>query len=223
MGVFYFSVLPSSVAKTASRASRSGRLALPSRSWTICMQETPATRVIAQSVVCRPGRPTETPGSNMLRPPSLIPCDLSASRKKAPHLLCGHGRIIAGSNCINHRHRARAMTERYLVHFRTGRSICCTAAAQPSRAAAHRCGRREARFRCDGSSFEVMTRDEHEARLALVRRRARQSLRLPVETIQSHQAERTCEVSVALTLNGAAVQVQRIDPALPETSSGLSA
>ena len=102
------------------------------------------------------------------------------------------------------------MTERYLAHFRTGRSTCCTAAAHPSRAASP--GRREARFRGDGSSFEIMTRDEREARLALLRRRARQGLCLPVEAIQSHQAEGACEVSVALTLNGIAVQVQRIDP-----------
>ena len=104
------------------------------------------------------------------------------------------------------------MTERYLAHFSTGRSFCCIGAAHPSRAAAHRCGRREARFRGDGSSFEVMTLDEHEARLALVRRRTREGLRLLVETIRSQEAEGDCEVSVVLALNGVAVQVQRIDP-----------
>ncbi len=104
------------------------------------------------------------------------------------------------------------MTERYLAHFRSGRSVCCIGAAHQSRAAAHRCGRREARFRDDGSSFEVMTRDEHETRLALVRRRTRQGLRLLVETIQSQQAEGDCELSVVLALNGVAVRVQRIDP-----------
>ena len=72
----------------------------------------------------------------------------------------------------------------------------------PSRAAAHRCGRREARFRGDGSSFEVMTVDEHEARLALVCRRTREGLRLLVETIRSQEAEGDCEVSVVLALNG---------------------
>ena len=59
VGVFCFSVLPSSVVETASRAGRSsaskaswsGRRALPSRSWTICRQEMPATSVIAQSVL----------------------------------------------------------------------------------------------------------------------------------------------------------------------------
>ena len=56
------------------------------------------------------------------------------------------------------------------------------------------------------------TQDEHEARLALVRRRTRQCLRLPVETILSHRAEADCEVSVALALNGIAVRVQHIDP-----------
>ncbi len=103
------------------------------------------------------------------------------------------------------------MTEHYLAHFTTGRSVCCIAAAHPSRAAAHRCGRREARFRGDGSTFEVMTRDEHESRLLLVRRRTRQGLQLLVETIQSQQAEGACEISVALALNGVAVQVQRIN------------
>ena len=102
------------------------------------------------------------------------------------------------------------MTERYLAHFRTGRSVCCIGATHRSQAAAHRCGRREARFRGEGSTFEVMTLEEHEARLALVRRRTREGLRLLVETIQ--RAEEDCEVSVVLALNGVAVQVQRIDP-----------
>ena len=104
------------------------------------------------------------------------------------------------------------MIERYLAHFTTGRSVCCIRAAHRSRSAAHRCGRREARFRGDGSSFEVMSVDEHEARLALVRRRTRQGLRLLVETIQSQQAEGDCEVSIALALNGVAVRIQRTDP-----------
>ncbi len=51
-----------------------------------------------------------------------------------------------------------------------------------------------------------------QAHLALVRRRTRQGLWLLVETVQSQQAEGTCEVSVALALNGVAVRVQRIDP-----------
>ena len=104
------------------------------------------------------------------------------------------------------------MTERYLAHFRTGRSFYCIGAAHPSRDAARRCGRREARFRGDGSTFKVMVLDEHEARLALVRRRTRQALRLLVETIQFQQAEEVYEVSVVLALNGVAVQVQRVDP-----------
>ena len=57
-----------------------------------------------------------------------------------------------------------------------------------------------------------MTLDEHEARLALVRRRTREGLRLLVETIQSQQAEGDREVSVVLALNGIAVRVQRVDP-----------
>ena len=103
------------------------------------------------------------------------------------------------------------MTERYLAHFATGRSFCCVGAAHASRAAAHRCGRREARFRGDGSTFEVMTCNEHEARLALVRRRTREGLQFLVETIQSLQAEGTYEVAVALARNGVAVQADRID------------
>ncbi len=103
------------------------------------------------------------------------------------------------------------MTQRYLAHFRTGRSFCCLRAAHPSRAAAQRCGRLEARFRDDGSTFEVMTCDEHEARLALVRRRTREGLLLLVETIQSLQAEGTYEVTATLALNGVAVQADRID------------
>lgn len=108
------------------------------------------------------------------------------------------------------------MIERYLAHFSTGRSFCCIGAAHRSRDAARRCGRREARFRGDDSTFEVMTVDEHEARLALVRRRTREGLRLLVETIQSQQAEGDCEVFVVLALNGLAVQVKRIDPATGE-------
>ncbi len=104
------------------------------------------------------------------------------------------------------------MIERYLAHFTTGRSVCCIGAAHRSRAAAYRCGRLEARFRGDGSTFEVMTVDQHEARLALVRRRTRQGLRFLVEIIQSQQAEGDCKVSVALALNGVAVRVQRTDP-----------
>ena len=124
----------------------------------------------------------------------------------------GHRRITAGNHSINRKQRAHPMTERYLAHFRIGTSVCCIGAAHPSRAAAHRCGRREARFRGDSCSFEVMTVDEHEARLALVRRCTRQGLRLLVETVQSHQSEGACEVSVALAFNGIAVRVQRIDP-----------
>ena len=63
-----------------------------------------------------------------------------------------------------------------------------------------------------GSTFEVMTLDEHDARLALVRRRTREGLRLRVETVRSQQAEGDCEVSVVLALNGVAVRVQRVDP-----------
>ena len=55
-----------------------------------------------------------------------------------------------------------------------------------------------------------MTREEHEARLALVRRRTWQGLRLLVETIK--RAEEDCEMSVVLALNGVAIQVKRIDP-----------
>ena len=102
------------------------------------------------------------------------------------------------------------MSERYLAHFRIGRSVCCIRASHRSRAAAHRCGRRETRFRGDGSTFEVMTHEEHEARLALVRHRTREGLHLLVETIQ--RAEEDCEISVVLALNGVAVQVKRIDP-----------
>ena len=57
-----------------------------------------------------------------------------------------------------------------------------------------------------------MTRDQHEARPALVRRSTREGLCLLVETIQSQQAEGDCEVSVVLALNGVAAQVQRVDP-----------
>ena len=109
-------------------------------------------------------------------------------------------------------HLAHPVTERYLAHFSTGRSFCCIGAAHPSQDAARHCGRREARFRGDGSTFEIMTLDEHEARLALLRRRTREGLRLLVESIQSRQAEGDCEVSVVLALNGVAVQVQRTDP-----------
>ena len=104
------------------------------------------------------------------------------------------------------------MTERYLAHFSTGRSVCCIGAAHRSRAAAHRCGRREVRFRGDGSAFEVMTRNEHEARLSLVRRRTREGLRLLVDTIQSFTDDGDYDISVALALNGVAVRVQRNDP-----------
>ena len=100
------------------------------------------------------------------------------------------------------------MTERYLAHFHTGLSFCCVGAAHPSRAAARRCGRREAQFRGDGSTFEIMTRNQHEAHRALVSHRTRQGLRLLVETPD----DATCEVSVVLARNGVAVRVQHIDP-----------
>ena len=56
-----------------------------------------------------------------------------------------------------------------------------------------------------------MTRDEHEAHRALVRRRIRQGLQLLVETIQSLPDDATHEVSVVLARNGVAVQVDRMD------------
>ena len=103
------------------------------------------------------------------------------------------------------------MTERYLAHFHTGRSFCCVGATHPSRAAARRCGHREAQFRGDDSTFKIMTRNQHEALRALVSRRTRQGLRLLVETIQSLPDDATYEVSVVLARNGVAVQVDRMD------------